>query len=455
MKNNNKNDGFAKFGKYFQESLCQIILEERAFSEQIFEVLAPEFLEFKHLQIFVLKIKEYKEKYKTHPTLEILKVLFANEINDEAERKIISEYIENIENKSNITDKEYIKETALEFCKKQALLKALAKSLEHIQRSSYDEITKEIKTAIKLGIDNNVGNDLINDFEERYQEDSRRSVPTTWPKINALMKGGLKQGQLGVLIGSTGAGKSMVLCNLGSTALQMGKNVVYYTLELDANEIGLRFDSCLTDIPIDFLKSNKQQVLESIKKIKGELTIKEYPTKSVTPNSLRMHLEKMKKIGKHVDLILVDYGDLLKPMKAYGEKRFELESIYEELRAIAKEFNSPLWTVSQSNRGGCNVEIITLESISEAFNKCFIADFIFTLSRTVEDRQKNEGRFFIAKNRNGVDGLVFSAFIDTSRVKIDILGEYKSPDDSSGEDEEYVSNKTVKKLAKKRKFKII
>lgn len=64
-----------------------------------------------------------------------------------------------------------------------------------------------------------------------------------------------------------------------------------------------------------------------------------------------------------------------------------------------------------------------MESISEAFNKCFVADFIFSLSRTVEDKVNNEGRIFIAKNRNGPDGLVYPVYMDTRNVKIKVLSQ--------------------------------
>ena len=106
-------------------------------------------------------------------------------------------------------------------------------------------------------------------------------------------------------------------------------------------------------------------------------------------------------------MIIVDYADLLRTLSTRREKREELESIYEELRAIMMENNVVGWTASQTNRTGLQAEIITMQSISEAFNKCFIADLIFSVSRTVEDKQKNGGRIYIAKNRNGQDGLVF------------------------------------------------
>jgi len=56
-----------------------------------------------------------------------------------------------------------------------------------------------------------------------------------------------------------------------------------------------------------------------------------------------------------------------------------------------------------------------MESISEAFNKCFVADFIFSISRTPEDKKLDTGRIFIAKNRNGVDGIIFPIKMSTRK----------------------------------------
>ena len=120
-------------------------------------------------------------------------------------------------------------------------------------------------------------------------------------------------------------------------------------------------------------------------------------------------------------MVIIDYGDLLKPVVVRKEKRNELESIYEEMRGISAEFQCPVWTASQTNRSGLSAEVITMEQISEAFNKCFVADFIFSVSRTIEDKQNNQGKLFIAKNRNGPDGMVFPIFMDTSNVNIKIL----------------------------------
>jgi hypothetical protein len=237
------------------------------------------------------------------------------------------------------------------------------------------------------------------------------------------------------------SGKSMALVHLGAAALKQGLNVVYYSLELGDQVIGSRFDSCLTGFPLSNLGDYKEHILDTVKDIKGKLIIKEYPTKSATTNTIKHHLEKLQRKDIKIDMVIVDYGDLLRPVSAQKEKRNELESIYEELRGLSQEFNCCLWTASQSNRSGLNAEIVTLESISEAFNKCFVADFICTISRTVKDKNTNEGRIFVAKNRNGPDGLIFPIFMDTSNVKIKVLQQ-------TGESVEDLMAKSTKDQAK-------
>ena len=122
-------------------------------------------------------------------------------------------------------------------------------------------------------------------------------------------------------------------------------------------------------------------------------------------------------------MIIVDYADLLKPVSMTREKRHDLENIYEELRGIAQMYECPLWTASQTNRSGLNAEVVTMEAISEAFNKCFVADFICSVSRTAQDKVNNTGRMFVAKNRNGPDGMVYPLVIDWRSVRMQVLPE--------------------------------
>ena len=428
-----KNAHFGRYGKAFQEGLVQLIFEDRPFADQITEVLDTQFLELEYLQVFVNKIIDYRDKYNTHPSVEAMITILRTELDNENEvtQNQVREYFARTHT-HELTDTEYIKDVSLEFCRKQNLKEAMMQSVGLLQNCSFDEISTVINTALKLGSDNNFGYDYLKDFEARFVPRHRRPVTTGWNEIDAICGGGLGQSELGVVIAPTGAGKSMALVHLGTEALKEDKTVVHYTLELQDTVIANRYDSCLTGYPLSDIITFKEEVYEAVNDVSGSLIIKEYPTKSATTNTIRSHLSRLIKRGIKPGLVIVDYADLLKPITVRKEKRNELESIYEDLRGMATEFKCPIWTASQTNRSGLSAEVITMEQISEAFNKCFVADFIFSISRTIEDKQNNQAKMFIAKNRNGPDGIIYPLFMDTSNVKIKILPRALSPTTTNG-----------------------
>ena len=414
--------GFGRYGKSFQEGLVQLIYEDRSFADQITEVLDPQFIELDYLRIFLQKILDYRERYGRHPSIQAIATILKTELDnqDEVIQKQVREYFLRIHDRE-LSDVEYIKETSIDFCRKQNLKEAMLKSVGLLQNCSFDEISTVINEALKLGSETNFGYDYMADFEARFIPRYRVPCTTGWPEIDKLCGGGLGKSELGVVIAPTGAGKSMALVHLGTQAIKEGKTVIHYTLELQDRIIATRYDSCITGYPLSDIINFKEEVYDEIKDLDGTLVIKEYATKSASTNTIKTHLSKLIKRGITPGMIIVDYADLLKPVVVRKEKRNELESIYEELRAISTDFQCPVWTASQTNRSGLNAEVITMEQISEAFNKCFVADFIFSISRTIQDKQNNLGKIFIAKNRNGPDGIVYNIFMDTSNVNIRIL----------------------------------
>ena len=165
---NTKKD-FSKFGKNFQESLCHLMLDDRPFADQIFEVLDINFLELSYLRVFVTKIKQYKKKYGIHPTRKIMTSILRTDLSDEQDsvKKMLRDYYARVlSQETDLRESEYIKDTALDFCKKQKLQEAMLKSVPLLQKSSFDEVAKLIQDAIKLGTSNDLGYDYVADFEK-------------------------------------------------------------------------------------------------------------------------------------------------------------------------------------------------------------------------------------------------------------------------------------------------
>ena len=419
-------ESFSQVGKSFQEKLGRIILHDRVFSDQMQEVLEYKHFDKKYLQAFVQAVFDYKEKYEAHPTFAIMVPVIKEELLDYPElvKRQVFDYLSRIKSGDvSGDDAEYVKQKSLDFCKKQKLKQAILTSVDLLQKSSFEEIQKVINEAMKLGTDNDHGHDFIQDFETRYLPQTRAPVVTGWDEIDSITRGGLGKRELGVVVAPTGAGKSMALVHIGSRAVVLGKTVIHYTLELAETTIGLRYDSAITGVPLSMTFEYKDQIKEKITNIEGQLIVKEYPTKSATTKTLENHLDRLRQKGVEPDMIIVDYADLLRPATTSykQELRHSLGDIYEELRGIAQKYDMPVWTASQTNRGGLNAEVITMEAISEAFNKCFVADFICTISRTAQDKTENTGRMFVAKNRNGPDGMVYPMNMDTSKVYLEVL----------------------------------
>ena len=379
--------------------------------------------------------------------------LLTTELNhhDAATKAAVRNFGARIKTSDGIEEAAFVKDKAIDFCRKQVLKGAMLQSAKLLKSSSFEEIEKLIKEALVLGTDNDFGHNFRKDLLKRFELITRDPISTGWARMDEIVKGGLGKSELGVVVAPTGAGKSMVLVHLATQALLQGKTVVYYTLELKDTVVGQRFDCCITDVPLQEHRERQKEIVSKVKDLEGTLIIKEYPTKSASVSTLKNHIEKLRKRGIEPNMILVDYADLLRPPRATGEKRHELEETYEGLRGLAQTYEIPCWTASQTNRGGLNAEVITMESISEAFNKCFVADFIFSLSRTVQDKQANKGRIFIAKNRNGPDGLVFDARVDWSDVSIEILDRNESSEGmmSTADQSRILKQKYIEQLKSK------
>jgi len=72
-------ENFSKFGVKFQENLVKLIFLDRAFADQIGEVLDFSFFDVNYLQAFVEMLYDYKENYKVHPSLNTMASVLLSE----------------------------------------------------------------------------------------------------------------------------------------------------------------------------------------------------------------------------------------------------------------------------------------------------------------------------------------------------------------------------------------
>ena len=190
---NNDKISFSKYGKTFQEKLAFLILDDRVFADRMLEVLNVEFLEFKYLQTFVGEIFEYKKKYNSQPSHDTMATIVKSglEKENEALQKQVRDYYARVLSNVNILEScQYIKDTSIDFCRKQKLREAMLKSTSLLKKCSFDEISVLINVALKAGADADFGYDYIKDFEKRFEFSGRDTITTGWENMDKITGGG-------------------------------------------------------------------------------------------------------------------------------------------------------------------------------------------------------------------------------------------------------------------------
>ena len=409
-----------QFGTSFQSKIIASLLSDMKFIQTISDILNPSMFDSDSNKWLVKTIKDYYYEYKKQPTLEVIKYKI-DEIDNDILKVGVVDKLREVWKNVEATDLEFVQSETLDFCKNQTLKGAILDSVELLENKDYDGIKSIIDEAMKAGTTRDLGHDYIPSLDLRLEESARTTVTTPWDVINDVMDGGLGAGELGVIVAPAGIGKSWTLQALGADTVRIGKTIIHYTLELNENYVGLRYDSIFSGVTTANIKYYKEDVKSKISKLPGKLLIKYFPTKAASVQTIGAHLKQIELSGTKPDMVIVDYADILMPTGNFREKRHALGNIYEDLRGLAGELEIPIWTASQANRSALEEDVIGADKVAEDYSKVMTADFVMSMSRKVEDKIANTGRFHVIKNRFGIDGITYPATINTNVGQIQVF----------------------------------
>jgi len=409
----------SQYGPHFQVKVLHSLLKNKKFLLNIRDVIIPSYFENQAHQWVIKEALQYFDEFHASPTLDFLKIE-VKKLDNEVLKTAIIDQLKEIYKLVN-DDQEYVENEFSSFCKNQALKNALLKSVDLLADGMFDDIRLQIDTALKAGQDKNVGHEYLKDVESRYKEEDRKVIPTPWSIINERLMGGLGGGDFGLIFGSPGGGKSWTMVALGAHAVKLGLNVVHYTLELPESYIGKRYDAHFINQPVNTIHTHKEKINKYLENLKGTLTIKEYSPGQASMSTLEGHIQKITDLGYPPDMVIIDYVDLLKSSLNSKDEKEKLDNTYVATKALARDLNIPVWSVSQVNRAGARDEVVEGDKAAGSYNKLMITDFCMSLSRLPQDKINNTARFFIMKNRYGIDGMTYYADMDasTGHIKMD------------------------------------
>lgn len=383
--------------EYFMR--CMPRIEESLFSEK------PTRLIFKCISL-------YYEKYNKQPTYSVLD-LFVDKVKgvtDEQQAEIVKicAYIKSEES----LNYDWINDKTLDWIRERRFYEALINGAEKFDKGELDtSLSEKLDSALSITFDNTVGMEF-SDAESRWEKYTsiEEHIPFDIEMFNTITNGGVCKGTLNVFMSSdTGGFKSGTMCHISAGALRAGKNVLYISFEMAEDKIMERIDANMLDVEIDKIRElGKEAFLNRVsklsEKVQGRCIAKQFPTSQCHVGHIRYLLKELKLKRRFIpDVIFLDYLNImasarLKSSEA-GNSYGYIKAISEEVRGLAIEFDVPIFSATQSNRGGSNNEDLSLTDVSESYGLIFGCDVLIGIITTPEFDAQNKICFKQLKNR--------------------------------------------------------
>ncbi|MGX7589198.1 DnaB-like helicase C-terminal domain-containing protein [Candidatus Vidania fulgoroideorum] len=246
------------------------------------------------------------------------------------------------------------------------------------------------------------------EYTNNYKN-KNKNILTGYKELDNLILG-LKKGQLTIIAGRPSMGKTAFAINICenisiNSINNKNLNSVIFTMEMSSEQILIRMLSSLLNKDSNKIgnkKINKNKILKAKKKILNSKIILD-DSSSLSPEKLKILIKDIFR-KKKIDVIVIDYLQLMN-INDYKENRTnEVSKISRSLKNIAKEFNISIIAISQLNR---NSELRydrtpILSDLRESGSIEQDADLIILMYS--DNINKKETKFIIAKNRNGPTG---------------------------------------------------
>lgn len=286
-----------------------------------------------------------------------------------------------------------------QFTRYVTLQSAFEVGLKHIEKGDITKAWDVIKASTAKDFDRKQYDIVswIEEFEKRLQDaKERRDNPDKFPFIKTGFKkldgviDGIQSGQLGLVIATTGMGKSITLNHLGYHGILQNYNVLHVSLEMGVQLVAMRYDSRFTGVLhkkfklFGFDKDDLELIEAKLKKNKerfsNKLKIVSMPVRTCNLNNLRTLLEDVRQSGFEPDLMIVDSADHMVGIGRFESTRLEHAQIYWGLKGLAEEESLPIWTSTQAGKEWEEKTIHRTGAASESYDKERICDIGISLN---------------------------------------------------------------------------
>ena len=448
------------------------LIHNEEYCRKVLPFIKEEYFNDRLEKILFSEISKFVNKYNNLPTKESLSIeINTNKSINEDEYKKITEILSTLNPEPINLD--WLVETTETFCKDRAIHNAILGGIQILDGKDKEHtpefLPELLSEALSVSFDQKIGHDYLFESKERYDFYKRKEerLELDLEFFNKITRGGIPSKTLNICLAGTGVGKTMFMTSIASSILLQGKNVLYITLEMAEERIAERIDANLLNVGMSDLEELPYQMYETkINKLQtkttGQLIVKEYPTASAHVGHFKNLLSELalKKSFKP-DILFIDYLNICASSRfkagANVNSYTYIKAIAEELRGLAVEYNIPVFSATQTTRGGFVSSDIGLEDTSESFGLPATADFMFALISSEELEAKNQIMVKQLKNRYNDPTINRKFIIGVDRSKMRLYDvEQKAQEDlvESGQSDTAITSKFTKKLGEFSDFKI-
>lgn len=205
------------------------------------------------------------------------------------------------------------------------------------------------------------GADAIGDLIRSYGDNIPGVTCGCIPQLDELL-GPMKPKQFIIGAGRPGMGKTALALSYSLGAAQRGHGVLFVSLEMSATELGARMasDLCFPHmVPFEAIRDGKLNDTDLRRVKDAEATMRKLPFQivdagSLTPGRLgmliRRHTRRLEARGFSLDLVVVDYLQLLRPDERARSAYEAVSEVSRALKALAKDCSVPIFALAQLSR---------------------------------------------------------------------------------------------------------
>lgn len=415
-----------------EQSVIGSMLIDKTSIAEAMEVLKPEdFYKDAHKLIF----NSILELYQKDIAVDIITLTENLKVKDKLDAAggitYISELGGSIVSTANIQS--YIK-----IVKDKSILRRLIRSSTKIIEESYknqDDVLKAMDIAEKE-IFNISSNRTTSEFEpmnvvlergflqiERLfnNKGETTGVASGFRELDAKTSG-FQKGDMVLIAARPSMGKTTFALNIAeNAALRSGKSIAIFSLEMSKDQLAYKL--LCSQAHVDMLRLRTGNLddrdWENIAKASGPLAAAKIyidDTAGITVTEMRSKCRRLK-IEHGIDMILIDYLQLMSGGKGNESRQQEVSEISRSIKALAKEMECPVIALSQLSRAPEQRQDHRpmLSDLRESGSIEQDADLVMFLYRDEyydkETEEKNVGECIIAKQRNGPTGTVKLAWL--------------------------------------------